>query len=79
IGYRSFFHAIRGQIKMLAKLSEQSPPKLQLNTMETMPETIENGTLSPTIQSINSAERDLAQDNTNGVLKEERPSECSVS
>lgn len=51
IGYKPFLHAIRGQVQVLTKLVEQTPPTLELNTsIDSAPE--DEAPLSPTIQTI---------------------------
>lgn len=51
LGYKPFLHAIRGQVQVLTKLVEQTPPTLELNTsLDSAPE--DEVPLSPTIQTI---------------------------
>lgn len=78
MGYKPFFHAIRGQIQVLSKLVEQTPPTLQLNPTPIDTSPISDEQLSPIPQEIRtsdkeSPERDLEK------LKEAKPSECAVS
>ena len=79
VGYKPFFHAIRGQIQVLTKLAEQTPPTLQLNTsMESIPASVEEGNLSPGVMTIRS-DSESPQDSPPCHTDQPKPSECVLS
>ncbi|KAL5016054.1 hypothetical protein ScPMuIL_005643 [Solemya velum] len=81
IGYKPFLHAIRGQVQVLTKLVEQTPPTLELNTsIDSAPE--DEAPLSPTIQTIRT-ETEAVSVSVSEVLpevtKEGKNNECVLS
>lgn len=79
MGYKPFLRTIKGQITVLAKLVEQTPPSLKLDVgaPSSGPPSVEEGNLSPTMQSIHS-------DSDSGTgeaepSKDEKSSDCVVS
>lgn len=79
MGYKPFLHTIKGQISVLAKLVEETPPSLQLDigAPSSGPPSVEEGNLSPTIQSIHSDSDSAAGDSEQG--KDDKASECVLS
>ncbi|XP_070196078.1 guanine nucleotide exchange factor subunit RIC1-like [Littorina saxatilis] len=79
MGYKPFLHTIKGQISVLAKLVEETPPSLQLDVgaPSSGPPSVEEGNLSPTIQSIHSDSDSAAGDSEQG--KDDKASECVLS
>ena len=79
MGYKPFLRTIKGQITVLAKLVEETPPslKLEVGTPSSGPPSVEEGNLSPTIQSIHSDSDSGAADADQ--TKEEKSSDCVVS
>jgi len=79
LGYKPFLHAIRGQILLLGKLVEQTPPTLQLSTTPVDPSPLEDGQISPVTQSIRTLEIDLPPEIEPSEKKEEKTSDCVLS
>lgn len=78
VGYRPFFHAIRGQIQVLSKLVEQTPPTLQLSTTPIESSPISEEQLSPLPQDIRTLDKESPEKDVEKT-KEDKPSECAVS
>ncbi|CAG2191158.1 RIC1 [Mytilus edulis] len=76
VGYKPFFHAIRGQIQVLTKLVEQTPPTLHLEPIDPSP--ISEEQLSPVPQEIRTLDKDSPEKDLEKT-KEDKPSECAVS
>ncbi|CAC5367239.1 RIC1 [Mytilus coruscus] len=76
VGYKPFFHAIRGQIQVLSKLVEQTPPTLHLEPIDPSP--ISEEQLSPVPQDIRTLDKDSPEKDVEKT-KEDKPSECAVS
>ncbi|KAK7492934.1 hypothetical protein BaRGS_00015881 [Batillaria attramentaria] len=79
LGYKPFLRTIKGQVTVLAKLVEQTPPSLQLDVgaSPSGPPSVQEGNLSPTIQSIHSD-----SDSTSGdaePTKDEKSADCVIS
>jgi hypothetical protein len=83
MGYKPFLRSIKGQVTVLAKLVEQTPPSLQLdvNAPSSGPSSVEEGNLSPTTQSIRTSESDAGSVtfDLDHQSKDENASECVVS
>ena len=78
VGYKPFFHAIRGQIQVLSKLVEQTPPTLQLSTTPIESSPISEEQLSPLPQEIRTLDKESPEKDVDKT-KEDKPSECTVS
>lgn len=78
VGYKPFFHAIRGQIQVLSKLVEQTPPTLQLNPTPIDTSPVSEEQLSPVPQEIRTSDKESPERDLD-KLKEAKPSECTVS
>ena len=79
VGYKPFFHAIRGQIQVLTKLAEQTPPTLHLNTsVDSIPGSVEEGNLSPGAMTIRS-DSESPQPSPPSQVDQPKPSECVLS
>ncbi len=79
VGYKPFLHAIRGQIQVLAKLAEQTPPTLNLDAeLDTSLGSVEEGNLSPGIMTIRSdSEPPVPTPPCN--VDQQKQSECRIS
>lgn len=82
MGYKPFLRSIKGQITMLSKLVEQTPPSLKLDVgaPSSGPPSVEEGNLSPISQSIHSSESDIGGATFDvDQTKEDKSSDCVVS
>lgn len=80
IGYKPFFHSIRGQIQVLAKLVEQTPPTLQLSTTPVESSMVDDRQLSPPVQMIRDIETEPPiADKETDKRRDEKPSDCAIS
>ena len=81
MGYKPFFHAIRGQILVLGRLVEQTPPTLQLSTTPIDSCPLDDGQISPVLQSIRTLELDTSTDSVHEQTPppEKSNDQCSIS
>lgn len=79
LGYKPFLHAIRGQVKTLAKIAEAAPPALKLNTdLDSTTGSVEEGNLSPSAMSIRS-DSELAHDSPPHTSETPKQNECAIT
>lgn len=80
LGYKPFLHAIRGQIHVLNKLVEQTPPTLQLSTTPIESSPLEEGQMSPVLQAMRLLDIDTpAENKVDSKVREEKGSDCVIS
>ncbi|KAK6182215.1 hypothetical protein SNE40_009946 [Patella caerulea] len=78
VGYKPFFHSIRTQIQVLAKISEQSvnDTNLSVSTCDSPTFSSEEGNSSPVIQTMRSDHETSSEQELEG---EEKHSDCTIS
>lgn len=80
LAYKPFLRTIKGQVTVLAKLVEQTPPSLKLDvgSPPSGPPSVQEGNLSPTMQSIHS-DSDSASGETEPAKDGDKSSDCVIS
>lgn len=77
LGYKPFLHQIRGEIEMLSKLVEASARNLSLDvTTASEAQSVEEGNLSPGVQSIRSDIDTIIDEQENSSRQK---SDCIIS